>query len=104
MSSADNEAVQGVGSQRPGKEVDWLNSKERKMVESAVRFRVEDKALSELLPVIANNFSPTECADILHTVFKKIAEDPTFKQGITTWVQDFQSGTLAVEQEQIHKK
>lgn len=71
----------------------WLNSPERDLVRAGVSATVGD-AIQSVLPKVAKNFSPNECAEIISSAVNEIATEQDFAQLIAKWVEDYQMGTF----------
>jgi len=74
----------------PETERNWLTSTRKELVEVSIR-NLGHQAIDEALPMLAKNFSPEECADIVLAAFRKIVENPNTRADIITWVRDVQS-------------
>lgn len=77
-------------SRMPETERNWLISKRQELVEVSVK-NLGHQAIDKALPMLAKNFSPEECADIVLAAFRKIVENPNTRADIIAWVKDVQS-------------
>ncbi len=74
----------------------WLHSKKPEKVQTVLGSRFHE-TIDDVLRVIAPDFSPEECAEIVIASLKKVVENPNFKENAISFVKVVQSANEQYE-------